>query len=150
MLPLRHLITNLISGTYIFSFYFVLLRRALPLYVTYTVSPCHMQLSWQGSSQTVLSNQNMVRDYFSQLPYKAHQSFMLLFQEGYVIKDWNLSLPKTVVSSFGSTIQCQLQAQNQKRKSLKSNCEKALYDITAQIIILTYWVFETCQTGHTK
>lgn len=111
MLPRRHLITNLISGTCIFSFYFVLLRTALPLYVTYTVCRYHCNYLGSAVAQQFSQNQNTVHDYFSQLPYTSHQSFLLLLQEGYVIKDWNLSLPKTVVSSFGSTIQCQLQAQ---------------------------------------
>lgn len=86
MLPLRHLITNLISGIYIFSFYFVLLRTALPLYVTYTV--CRYHCNYLGSLvvKQFSQNQNTVHDCFAQLSYKSHQSFVHLLQ-GYVIKD---------------------------------------------------------------
>lgn len=60
LLPLKHSITNLTSGTCIFSFHFVLLRTVLPS--RHTV--CQYQCNCLGSAvaSQLSQNQNMVRN----------------------------------------------------------------------------------------
>lgn len=82
MLPLKHPITKLISGTCILSSFFILLRT-LP---SCNFIVCRYQCDCVGSavSRQLSQNQNKVHDTFSQLPHKFHESFVLLLQLEYI------------------------------------------------------------------